>query len=74
VNADFEYEGEIYVRPVGRGVSLVEADWQDLDEAIEAAVAARYGAVSGWRGQARIRVEIGEERSDPLPVSGADQP
>lgn len=57
---DFEYEGEIYVRPVGRGVSLVDLDWQDLDEAIESAVAARYGAVSGWQGQARISVEIGE--------------
>jgi hypothetical protein len=61
MGADFEYEGEIYVRPVGRGVSLVDLDWQDLDEAIESAVAVRYGAVSGWQGQARIRVEIGLE-------------
>lgn len=60
MNVDFEYEGEVYVRPVGRGVSLVDCDWQDLDAAIESAVAIRYGAVSGWRGQARIRIEIGE--------------
>lgn len=58
MSVDFDYEGEIYVRPVGRGVSLIDREWQDLDEAIESAVAARYGAVSGWQGKARIRVEI----------------
>jgi hypothetical protein len=57
---DLDYEGEVYVRPVGRGVTLVDRD-QDLDEAIESAVAARYGAVSGWSGRARIRVEILDE-------------
>jgi hypothetical protein len=58
---DLEYNGVIYVRPVGRGVSLVELDWQDLDEATENAVTARHGTASGWTGRARITVEIGDE-------------
>ena len=64
--AGFKYEGLIYVRPVRRGVSLVELGWQDLDGAIEEAVEARYGVVSGWRGHAKITVEIGDEAKDEL--------
>jgi hypothetical protein len=57
--ADIEYDGKIYVRPVGRGVTLLDPEGRpDLDEAIEEAVAKRYGAVSGWTGRARIRVEL----------------
>ena len=35
-----------------------------LDEAIEEAVAKRYGAVYGWTGLACIRVEIVDQLSD----------
>ena len=71
--ADFEYEGLIYVRPVGRGVSLVELGLQDLDRAIEEAVEARDGVVSGWRGHAKITVEIGDEAKDePAKTSSGD--
>jgi hypothetical protein len=60
--ADIEYDGKIYVRPVGRGVTLLDPEGRpDLDEAIEEAVAKRYGAVSGWTGHARIRVELLKE-------------
>lgn len=62
---EFRYEGIIYVRPVGRGVSLVEREWQDLDAAIEEVVAEQYGAVYGWEGHARITVEIGEQIDVP---------
>ena len=57
---DFEYEGQIYVRPLGRGVSLVELGSKDLAVAIEDAVGDRFSAGSGWTGTARISVEIGE--------------
>ena len=68
---DFEYDGVIYVRPVGRGVSLVDLEWQALDEAVAAAVVARHGLGSGWwRGNARITVEIGDTAEDePAGVS-----
>ncbi len=68
--ADLEYEGVIYVRPVGRGVSLVDRGWLDLADAVEVAVDARYGVGSGWRGQARIVVELGETvEDDPASAS-----
>ena len=71
--ASFKYEGLIYVRPVSRGVSLVELGWQDLDRAIEEAVEARHGVVSGWRGHAKITVEIGDEAKDePAKTSSGD--
>ena len=69
--ADFEYEGLIYVRPVSRGVSLVELGWEDLDGLIEEAVAARHGVASGWRGHARITVEIGDEAKDEPPKTSS---
>ena len=59
---DIDYEGAIYVRPVGRGVTLIDLKGSpNLDELIETAVAARYGAVSGWTGRARVHVEILDE-------------
>lgn len=62
---DIDYEGRIYVRPVGRGVTLNDAQGEPhLDELIEDAVARRYGAVYGWSGRARIRVEILEQLPD----------
>ncbi len=64
-DADIEYDGRIYVRPVGRGVTLLDPEGRpDLDEAIEEAVAKHYGAVSGWTGRARIRIELLEELPD----------
>ena len=63
--SDIEYEGTIYVAPVGRGVTLLEPDGQPtLDEVVEETVAERYGPVSGWTGRARIRIEILEELPD----------
>jgi hypothetical protein len=62
---DIDYDGRIYVRPVGRGVTLRDLDGAPhLDELVEDAVAKRYGAVSGWTGHARIRVEILDELPD----------
>ena len=64
-DSDIAYEGAIYVAPVGRGVTLLEPDGQPtLDEVVEETVAERYGAVSGWTGRARIRIEILEELPD----------
>ena len=64
---DIEYDGVIYVRPVGRGVSLVDRDWQALDDAIEAAVTTRHGLGSGWCGGAKITVELGDPIEDETP-------
>ncbi len=69
---DFEYDGQIYVRPVGRGVSLVELEWRDLAEAIEAAVRVRHDVGSGWRGQARITLEIGDVSDEEPATASAD--
>jgi hypothetical protein len=66
--ADLEYEGQIYIRPVGRGVSLLDLDSKDLADAIEDAVAARYGLGSGWTGSAKIVVVIGEEAGEPSDI------
>lgn len=65
--ADLDYEGRIYVRPIGRGVMLRDLEGEpQLDELIEDAVARRYGAVNGWSGRARIRIEILERLPDDL--------
>lgn len=61
----FEYDGQIYVRPVSRGVSLVDLDGQELDEAIELAVGREYSVSSGWQGHARITVEIDSDAKEP---------
>jgi hypothetical protein len=59
------YEGRVYVAPVGEGVTLWDLENQPtLDEAIEDAVASRYGTVSGWSGRARIHVEVLDEVED----------
>jgi hypothetical protein len=50
----FMYEGDVYVRPVGRGVVLEETK-SDLVEEIERLVDTPLG--SGWEGRLRIVVE-----------------
>jgi hypothetical protein len=60
-----DYDGRVYVAPVGEGVTLWDLEDQPtLDEAVEDAVASRYGAVSGWSGRARIHIEILDEVED----------
>jgi hypothetical protein len=62
---EFKYDGQIYIRPVSRGVSLVDLDGQELDEAIEQAVGPEYSVSSGWQGRARITVEIDSDAREP---------
>ena len=50
----FTYEGDVYVRPIGRGVVL-EKTKTDLWVEIERLVEAPLG--SGWEGRLRIVVE-----------------
>ncbi len=70
--SDLEYDGVIYIRPIGRGVQLVDLGWKDLDEAIDSAVEARHGIGSGWRGRARITVEIRDTVADEPVVGSQD--
>ncbi|MGH3035355.1 MAG: hypothetical protein ACRDON_12495 [Gaiellaceae bacterium] len=59
---DIDYDGRIYVRPVGRGVTMIDlVGSPELDELIEEGVAELHGVVSGWTGRARVRVEILDE-------------
>jgi hypothetical protein len=61
----FEYDGDVYIRPIGRGILLKELD-QELDayleEKIERLVAADIG--SGWEGRLRIVVEAPDLSDD----------
>ena len=62
----WEYEGPIYIRPLGRGICL-DSDTDDryLDEALGAwlqEVGQVVSASSGWGGTVRLRVELVEEQ------------
>lgn len=50
----FEYEGPVYIRPIGRGIVLEATDTY-LDAEIEEFVGAHLSA--GWSGSLRIVVE-----------------
>ena len=52
----FEYEGPVYVRPIGRGIVLERLDTQ-LDDEINSLVP---DAMSGWEGEMRIQIEVRE--------------
>ena len=56
----FTYEGDVYVRPIGRGVMLDQTK-TDLTYEIEQLVAAPLG--SGWEGRLRIVIEKLEDKS-----------
>jgi hypothetical protein len=57
----FDWEGEVYVRPLGRGVVLVDGeDDAYLDEIVAELVfdgAPSYSA-SDWSGRIRISIEV----------------
>ncbi|MEX0673935.1 MAG: hypothetical protein WD067_04125 [Gaiellaceae bacterium] len=55
-----EYEGPVYIRPIGRGIVLENTD-RYLDEEIEAFVGASL--TSGWSGSLRIVVEKTAEKA-----------
>lgn len=50
----FEYDGPVYIRPIGRGIVLEKTDTY-LDDEIGALVGASLS--SGWSGRLRIVVE-----------------
>jgi hypothetical protein len=52
----FEYDGPVYVRPIGRGIVLKRLDTQ-LDDEIDRLVP---DAMSGWDGEMRIEIEVRE--------------
>jgi hypothetical protein len=57
----FRYEGEVYVRPIGRGVELEETN-TDLMFEIERLVGAPAGG--GWEGRLRITIDKLENDAD----------
>jgi hypothetical protein len=52
----FAYEGDVYVRPIGRGVMLENTN-SDLMTEIERLIDAPMGPGWGWEGRLRIVVE-----------------
>jgi hypothetical protein len=50
----FEYQGPVYVRPVGRGIVLERLDTQ-LEDEVNCLVP---DAMSGWEGEMRIQIEV----------------
>ena len=57
----FEYQGPVYVRPIGRGIVLERLDTQ-LDDEHNRLIP---DALSGWSGEMRIEVEIREKATSP---------
>jgi hypothetical protein len=55
----FEYEGPVYVRPIGRGIVLERLDTQLEDEVNRLLPE----AMSGWEGEMRIEIEIQERQA-----------
>jgi hypothetical protein len=55
----FEYEGPVYVRPIGRGIVLERLDTQ-LEDEINRLLP---DAMSGWEGEMRIEIEIQERQA-----------
>lgn len=50
----FEYEGPVYVRPIGQGIVLERLDAQ-LEDEINRLVP---DAMRGWEGEMRIEIEV----------------
>jgi hypothetical protein len=50
----FEYEGPVYVRPLGRGIVLERLQTQ-LEDEIDRLVP---DAVRGWEGEMRIEIDV----------------
>lgn len=62
-----EYEGRVYIRPLGRGVCLGEDIERTFEEILETWVRQSGDHVSpgsGWDGRLRIRVEHIPEAAD----------
>ena len=57
----FEYQGPVYVRPIGRGIVLERLQTQ-LDEEINRLLP---DAMSGWEGEMRIEIEIRDKAASP---------
>ena len=57
----FEYQGPVYVRPIGRGIVLERLDTR-LEDEINRLLP---DAMSGWEGEMRIEVEIREKGAGP---------
>jgi hypothetical protein len=57
--ARFEYDGPVYVRPIGRGIVLERLDTH-LEDELNRLVP---DPMSGWEGEMRIEIEIRESTS-----------
>jgi hypothetical protein len=57
--ARFEYDGRVYVRPIGRGIVLERLD-TNLEDEINRLVP---DAIRGWEGEMRIEIEVREGAS-----------
>jgi hypothetical protein len=57
--ARFQYDGRVYVRPIGRGIVLERLD-TNLEDEINRLVP---DAISGWEGEMRIEIEVREGAS-----------
>jgi len=55
----FEYEGPVYVRPIGRGIVLERLDTQ-LEDEINRLLPE---AMRGWEGEMRIEIEFQERQA-----------
>lgn len=65
----FEYEGDIYIRPIGRGIALKSGELKDfyLEEAIAKAL------TGDMHGSGDFTVKIVLEISQHTPAQGADK-